>query len=197
MRLQSPAAASEQMSIASVSLIVMLRVVFRSLHASARYQPPATAGQVVSINRKAQRDVEVEQQLEVGLSLTASEVKSLRKNRVDLTGSYAAFEDDGRLLLRDMTIPLTTGKQLQPHEPKRPRPVLAHRSQLKKLRKETARRGVTLVPLSIYFARSGFAKVDLALASGRKRHHKKQRDKERSLEAKEARSKAYQDWGDY
>lgn len=140
---------------------------------------------VVARNRRAFRDYLVEERFEAGIALLGPEVKSLREGRGSLAEGYAGFRG-GELFLLDMHIPEYKHKGYAPHEPLRPRKLLLHRRELRKLENAVTRRGFTLVPLQLYFLR-GRAKVELGLAKGRKRHDKREAAK-REEAKREARA---------
>lgn len=124
-------------------------------------------------NRKALHDFFVEAKLECGIVLVGSEVKSLRDGRANLQEAYARI-DGGELYLIDAHIdPYDKAAIVYNHEPRRPRKLLLHRRELRKLEAETERRGTTLVPLRLYF-KDGRAKVEIAVARGKKQHDKRQ-----------------------
>jgi SsrA-binding protein len=137
--------------------------------------------QVIARNRRAYRNFELIEKHECGLALLGPEVKSLREGKVSIAEAYAAFSKSGELFVRDMHIAEYSHTGYAAHEPMRPRKLLLHRRELKKLEDVVTRRGLTLVPLEIYFAK-GRAKLEIALARGRKYHDK--RDKARKEEAK-------------
>ncbi len=130
-------------------------------------------------NRRAFHDYHIDEKIEAGLKLTGTEVKSLRAGRVNLKDSYAAVEQ-GEMFLYNMHIAPYSHGNRQNHEPTRPRKLLLHRRQIDRLLGHTRQKGMTLVPLRIYF-RNGWAKVELGLARG-----KKQYDKRRDIAAREA-----------
>ncbi|MDH3590995.1 MAG: SsrA-binding protein SmpB [Planctomycetota bacterium] len=140
-------------------------------------------------NRRAFHDYEIFERLEAGLSLLGPEIKSIREGKVSIGEAYAAFKG-GELFLFDMHIPEYAHRGYAPHEPRRPRKCLMHKRELKKLESGVARRGLTLVPIQLYFVR-GRLKVELGVAKGRKRHDKREavRDKEARREAKAAEGK--------
>jgi len=140
---------------------------------------------VVARNRRAFRNFEILEQFEAGLVLLGPEVKSLRAGRASIAEAYAGFKN-GELYLLDMHVPEYTHGGYAPHDPVRPRKLLLHRRELGKLEEATTRRGLTLVPLEVYF-RKGRAKVEIALARGRRHHDKRERLKEKEAE-REARS---------
>ena len=144
-----------------------------------------TEKQVVARNRRAFRDYTILERVECGLVLLGPEVKSLREGKGSLAEGYAGFLR-GELFLLDMHIPEYRHKGYAPHEPLRPRKLLLHRRELRKLENAVTRRGFTLVPLQIYFLR-GRAKVELGLAKGRKRYDKREAAK-REEAKREARA---------
>ncbi|MHC4135249.1 MAG: SsrA-binding protein SmpB [Planctomycetota bacterium] len=144
-----------------------------------------TDKQVVARNRRAFRDYAILERLEAGMALLGPEVKSLREGKGSLAEGYAAFQR-GELFLLDMHIPEYKHRGYAPHEPLRPRKLLLHRRELRKLENAVTRRGFTLVPLQIYFLR-GRAKVELGLAKGRKRFDKREAAK-REEAKREARA---------
>ncbi|WP_456409997.1 SsrA-binding protein SmpB [Oceanithermus sp.] len=132
-------------------------------------------------NRKARHNYEILETYEAGIALRGTEVKSVRQGKVDFTGSYARFED-GELWLEDLYIaPYEKGSYTN-HDPRRRRKLLLHKHELNKLRGRVEQRGLTLVPLKIYFNDRGYAKVLLALARGKRDYQKKEDDKKRTLE---------------
>ncbi|MFQ5845950.1 MAG: SsrA-binding protein SmpB [Planctomycetota bacterium] len=135
---------------------------------------------VVAQNRKARRDYEVVDTVEAGIVLLGPEVKSLREGRASIAEAYALFRD-GELFVKDMHVPEYRNIGYADHDPRRLRKLLLHRRELRKLESKVRERGLTLVPLQLYF-RGGRAKVELALARGRRRH-----DKRHVLRQEEAR----------
>ncbi len=133
---------------------------------------------VVATNRKAFHDYHIEERLEAGIALTGTEVKSLRAGQVNLRDSYAAVER-GEVVLHHCHISPYSHGNLMNHEPTRPRKLLLHRKEINKLLGKTQQKGLTLVPLRIYFNPRGLAKVELALAKGKKQHDRREAIKER------------------
>lgn len=126
----------------------------------------------VAQNRRARHDYEVLETYECGIALQGSEVKSLRDAKVQLREAYARVED-GELWLYGMHVaPYAFATGMGGHDPDRRRKLLVHRRQIDELMGRTGQEGLTLVPLSIYF-RDGRAKVELALARGRKTYDKR------------------------
>ena len=132
-------------------------------------------------NRRARRDYEIIETIEAGIALKGTEVKSLREGKVDFTGSFARFVGDELWLENFYIAPYEKGSYSN-HDPRRRRKLLLHRQELNRLRGKIEQRGLTLVPLKIYFNDRGYAKVLLGLARGRKKHEKKEVDKRRAIE---------------
>ena len=146
---------------------------------------PKEKGRVlVAQNRKARHDYELGDRVEAGLVLTGTEVKSLRAGRASLVDGFATI-DDGEAWLRNVNIPEYAFGTHGNHSPKRNRKLLLHRNQIGKLERQVGDSGRTLVPLSIYFS-DGYAKVELAVATGKKDWDKRQtiaeRDARRDVE---------------
>lgn len=136
----------------------------------------------IAKNRKARFNFEILETFEAGMVLVGTEVKSLRNGRCNLGDSYAEIRD-GELWLRNLHIsPYEQATRFQ-HEPMRPRKLLLHRRELRRLIGKTAEKGLTLVPLSLYF-KKGRAKCELALARGKKTHDKRHAQAERDAQAK-------------
>ncbi|MXP46325.1 SsrA-binding protein SmpB [Altererythrobacter luteolus] len=146
---------------------------------------------VVAENRRARFDYAVEDKFEAGLALQGTEVKALRAGEATIAESYAEAKD-GEVWLINANIPeYSHGNRLN-HEPKRPRKLLLNQREINKLMGAVERKGMTMVPLSIYFNKTGRAKVELGLAKGRKAQDKREyikdrdwkRDKQRVLREK-------------
>ncbi len=139
---------------------------------------------VIARNRRARHDYHVEDVYEAGLVLTGTEVKSLRAGRASLTDGYGQVSG-GEVWLLGVHIPQYVQGTWTNHEPRRARKLLLHRKEIDTLTRKTAERGLTLVPLSLYF-RDGKAKVELALARGKrtydKRHDLARRDAAREVD---------------
>ena len=148
--------------------------------------PPFDKKQVVAENRRARFDYFVEERVEAGIALTGTEVKSLRQGEGSIGESYATV-DGGEIWLINSHIPeYSHGNRLN-HQPRRPRKLLLRNREIAKLQGAVTRQGLTLVPLSIYFNGSGRAKVELALARGKKVHDKRETVKERDWKREQAR----------
>lgn len=127
---------------------------------------------VVCQNKKARHDYEILEVIEAGMVLRGTEVKSLRQGRANLKDSYARVKD-GELFLLQSHISPYSHSYYDNHEPDRVRKLLAHSQEIKRLQGKTQERGLTLVPLKIYF-KDGKAKVELALARGKKIYDKRE-----------------------
>ena len=140
----------------------------------------------VAENRKARFNYEIGEVFEAGLVLTGSEVKSLRKGKATIAESYADAKD-GEIWLINSNIPEYLQAHRYNHTPKRPRKLLLHQNQINKLAGAVDREGMTLVPLKIYFNDQGRAKIEIALAKGKKMHDKRETEKKRSWERERGR----------
>jgi SsrA-binding protein len=142
--------------------------------------PPRSGDRVVAQNRKARHEYHVLETWEAGLVLQGTEVKSLRDGKANLQDAYARV-DGGEVWLHNLHIsPYEQGNRFN-HDPLRPRKLLLHRSQIRRLIGQVEQKGLTLVPLDIHFAR-GVAKVNLALVKGKKLHDKRETLRERAVE---------------
>ncbi len=142
----------------------------------------------VATNRKARHDYTIEDTYEAGLVLTGTEVKSLRAGRANLTDGYA-FIDNGEAWLDAVHIPEYTQGTWTNHPPRRARKLLLHKAQIIKISHEVAAGGYTLIPLRIYFS-DGRAKVEIAVAKGKREYDKRQalRERQDKREAERAMS---------
>jgi SsrA-binding protein len=128
---------------------------------------------VVATNRRARYDYDVLETYEVGLVLAGAEVKSLRAGKVSLGDAYAAPQE-GEIFLFNLHIPPYDKNTLTPLAPRRPRKLLVNRRELHRIARAVDQKGVTLIPLKLYFSR-GYAKIQLALARGKKKYDKRER----------------------
>ena len=141
---------------------------------------------IVAENRRARFDYEIDTKYEAGIVLTGTEVKSLRFGEGSIAESYAEVTEGGVWLINSNIPEFSHGNRYN-HEPKRPRKLLLHEREVNKLHGAVARDGMTLVPLMVYFNAQGRAKVELALAKGRKAHDKREHIKEREWKRDAAR----------
>jgi SsrA-binding protein len=147
---------------------------------------PAPKFKVVADNRKARFNYAIGETYEAGLALTGSEVKSLRAGKATIAESYADARG-GEIWLINSNIPEYLQAARFNHLPKRPRKLLLHARQINKLAGAVEREGMTIVPLKIYFNDKGRAKIEIALARGKKLHDKRETEKKRSWERERGR----------
>jgi SsrA-binding protein len=140
----------------------------------------------VATNRRARHDYFIEDSLEAGLELLGSEVKSLREHQVSIQESYAAVEG-GEVWLYNMHIAPYKPAAHESHDPYRKRRLLLHKTQIRRLERSVQQKGYTLIPLKIYFARRGHAKVELGLCKGKRKHDKREAIKERDFQRRAER----------
>ncbi len=141
---------------------------------------------VVADNRKARFNYEIGETFEAGLALTGTEVKSLRQGKATIGEAYADARG-GELWLVNANIPEYLQANRVTHGPKRTRKLLLHRRQIAKLAAAVDREGMSIVPLKLYFNEKGRAKIELALARGKKLHDKRETEKKRSWERERGR----------
>jgi SsrA-binding protein len=149
-------------------------------------EKPERALKVVADNRKARFNYEIGEKFEAGIALTGSEVKSLRSGKATIAEAYADPRG-GELWLINSNIPEYLKAARFNHAPKRPRKLLLHKRQISKLIGAVEREGFTVVPLKLYFNAKGRAKVEIALARGKKLHDKRETLKKRSWERERGR----------
>jgi SsrA-binding protein len=147
-------------------------------------EPQATKG--IAENRRARYDYFIEDRIEAGLRLTGTEVKSLRNGRANIAESYAAVNGNEIELVNADIPPYGQANRFN-HEPRRPRKLLLHRKQIDRLIGAVQREGRTLIPLRLYFNEKGIAKLELALATGKKNHDKREAVAERDWQRDKAR----------
>lgn len=151
--------------------------------AEKKKRPP---GRIAAQNRKARRDYVIEDTFEAGIVLTGTEVKSLREGRGSIGEAYAA-ERKGELYLNNAYIPHYSSAGSATHETRGARKLLMHKKEIGRLLGQVQRKGMTLVPLSIYFNDRGIAKVQLALAHGKQKADKRAQVKARDWQRQKAR----------
>lgn len=152
----------------------------------ARPRTPSEKVKTVAENRRARYEYFLEDSFEAGIALTGTEVKSLRFGEGSIAEAYAEVKGEEAWLV-NANIPEFSHGNRYNHEPKRPRKLLLHAREIDKLRAGVERNGMTLIPLSIYFNPRGRAKVELALARGKKLHDKRATEKERDWKREAAR----------
>lgn len=143
-------------------------------------------GRIVAQNRRARFDYFIDENIEAGIVLAGSEVKSLREGKASIQEAYAG-DMAGELYLFNVHIPEYSHAGYQSHEPKRPRKLLVHKKERDRLLGAVKRQGVTLVPISLYFTPRGIAKVDIGLARGKHHYDKRETTKQRDWQREKAR----------
>ena len=133
----------------------------------------------IAENRSARHDYFIEDEIEAGIELMGTEVKSLRAGKLQLAGSFARFHNE-ELFLENATISIFTEGNLNNHEPMRNRRLLLHARELKKLSQKTQTKGITIVPLRFYF-KGNKVKVLLGIAKGKRSYDKRETIKERDI----------------
>jgi SsrA-binding protein len=147
-------------------------------------------GKTIAQNRKARHDYIIEDTLEAGIALTGTEIKSIREGHVNLQDSYARIDRGEAWLVGAHVAPWSGGNRLN-HEPRRDRKLLLHRTQIDQLVGRVRSKGLTLVPLTMYFNDRGRAKVELGLARGKKSY-----DHRRDIAERDARRDMDRDLAD-
>lgn len=151
-------------------------------------QPSKTAGKskVIAENRRAKFDYFLEDNLEAGIMLLGTEIKALRDGRANIAESYAAVEGREIVLINADIPPYKQANRFN-HEPRRPRKLLLHRKQIDRLIGAVQRDGQTIIPLRLYLNDEGKAKLEIALAKGKKLHDKREASAERDWQRDKAR----------
>ena len=144
------------------------------------------AANVAARNRKARHNFFIEENLEAGIVLTGTEVKSLRSGRSSIEESYAT-DQEGEMFLVNAYIPEYEAGTRNQHEVRRPRKLLLHKREMARLSNAVMREGMTIVPLSLYFNKRGIAKVELGLAKGKRQHEKRASIKDREWKRDQGR----------
>lgn len=137
--------------------------------------------EIVVTNRQAGRDYNILWSIEAGIRLQGCEVKSLREHRANLKGSFAHPDKDGNIVLYNMHISPYEQAGITNPEPTRPRQLLLHKAQINRLSAELGKKGLTLIPLKVYF-KKGLVKVELGVAKGRRAWDKREAIKKREHE---------------
>ena len=147
---------------------------------------PFDKTKVVAENRRARYDYFVEERFEAGIALQGTEVKALRTGEGSIAESYALVDGD-EIFLINSSIPQYGSRGYTDHEPRRRRKLLMKAREISKLQRAITRQGLTVVPLSVYFNAAGRAKVELALARGKKNHDKRETIKARDWKREQGR----------
>ena len=135
---------------------------------------------VITVNRKAFHDYEILDKVEAGMSLTGSEVKSLREGRVSLKDAYVDIRRREAYLI-NAHISIYPNASYNNHEPERERKLLLNKTELRKWEQKIKTRGMSIVPLQIYATPKGLMKIEIALAKGKREYEKKQKIKEKDI----------------
>ncbi len=143
-------------------------------------------GRVVAENRRARHEYDILETFEAGLALLGTEVKSLREGRANIAEAYVSPEG-GELWLINADIPEYRFGNINNHEPRRKRKLLMHKREIARLANEVQRKGMTIVPLKMYFTSRGLVKLLVGLARGRKTHDKREAIKRRDWDRQKAR----------
>ncbi|MEL7302967.1 MAG: SsrA-binding protein SmpB [Pseudomonadota bacterium] len=141
----------------------------------------------IAENRRARYEFAIDETFEAGLVLTGTEVKSLRQGQANIAESYASFEDGGLKLINAYIPEYNQAGAFFNHEPRRPRQLLLNKREMHKLSIATDRKGMTIVPLELYFNARGLAKLRLAVAQGKKLHDKRATERKRDWQREKAR----------
>jgi SsrA-binding protein len=142
---------------------------------------------IVAENRKARHEYFLTDTWEAGLELRGTEVKSLRRGQANIAESYASMEDGGLYLINSYIPEYQGAGRFFQHEPRRKRRLLLHKSEMAKLATGVERKGMTIVPLELYFNQRGIAKLKLAIAEGKKLHDKREDAAKRDWNRQKAR----------
>jgi SsrA-binding protein len=145
---------------------------------------PDAGEKLIASNKKAFHDYFVLQKAEAGVALTGTEVKSLRDGKANIKDSYVIFKNGEAFLFNAHISPYSHGN-LQNHEPERNRKLLLHRREIEKLREQVVEKGLTVVPLRLYF-KGGKVKVEIAVVRGKKLYDKRETEKKRELDREAA-----------
>ncbi len=143
--------------------------------------------QVIADNRRARFDYFLENNIEAGIMLTGTEVKSLRLGRANIAESYVSIENGNELALINADIPIYTQANRFNHEPRRQRKLLLHRREIDRLMVSVQREGLTIVPTKLFFNDKGLVKIEIALAKGKKIHDKRETEAKRDWQRDKAR----------
>ena len=142
---------------------------------------------IAADNRRARYDYALGEKFEAGLMLAGTEVKALRTGKATIAESYASVERSGEIFLINATIPEYLQGNRFNHEPKRRRKLLLHAREIAKITQGVEREGMTIVPLKIYFNDQGRAKIEIALAKGKKLHDKRDTERKRDWAREKSR----------
>ena len=154
--------------------------------APPKEKAPISTAKTIAENRRAKFDYFLEENVEAGIMLLGTEIKSLRMGRANIAESYAAVEGREIVLINADIPPYRQANRFN-HEPRRPRKLLLHRKQIDKMIGAVQREGRTLIPVKLYFNERGRAKLEIAVAKGKKVHDKREVTAERDWQRDKAR----------
>lgn len=154
--------------------------------AASATKAPITKAKVIAENRRAKFDYFLEDNLEAGIMLLGTEIKALRMGRANIAESYASVEGREIVLINADIPPYAQANRFN-HEPRRPRKLLLHRKQIDKLIGAVQKDGQTIIPIRLYLNEDGKAKLEIALAKGKKLHDKRETSAERDWQRDKAR----------
>ncbi len=154
--------------------------------APAKEKAPLTTSKVIAENRRAKFDYFLEDNIEAGIMLLGTEIKALRMGRANIAESYAAVEGREIVLINADIPPYAQANRFN-HEPRRPRKLLLHRKQIDRLIGAVQRDGQTIIPIRLYLNDAGKAKLEIALAKGKKLHDKREASADRDWQRDKAR----------
>ena len=144
--------------------------------------------QVSILNKKANFEFEILEKFTAGIVLTGTEIKSIRDGKATMSDAYCSFTGD-ELYVRNLHIAEYSHGTHYNHEPKRPRKLLLQRRELRKLLSKVKERGLTIVPLKLFLSSTGYAKIDIGLARGKKVYDKRESIKERDIKREQSRGR--------
>jgi SsrA-binding protein len=142
---------------------------------------------IAADNRRARYDYEIFDPVEAGIMLTGTEVKGMRSGKATITESYVDVDKKGEVYLINANVPEYLQANRFNHDPRRPRKLLLNKREIAKLAQGVEREGMTIVPLKLYFNAKGRAKLEIALARGKKLHDKRQTERNRDWNREKSR----------
>ena len=147
---------------------------------------PEKNSRIIAQNRKARFNYEIIDTMEAGIVLTGSEVKSLRMSKINITDTYAA-QNNGEIQIHNLHIDGYKNASTKAHRPRRIRTLLLHKREIKKIQGYIDQKGLTIIPLKIYFNEQGRAKLEIAVVRGRKLYDKREVEKKRDWDRNKQR----------
>ena len=142
---------------------------------------------IAADNRRARYDFEIGEPIEAGIMLTGTEIKGMRSGKATIAESYVDVDKQGEVFLVNANVPEYLQANRFNHDPRRPRKLLLNKREISKLAQGIERQGMTIVPLKLYFNEKGRAKLEIALAKGKKLHDKRQTERNRDWNREKSR----------